>query len=229
MVWEIKVLFMICRSYLFYCDDDRLSARKGWALGLLVEFRKWRVLIGKWILPQHLTLNHPYTLRRRTNISFNLVSLYLFVKNVVTSPWDKQICNKIVLCVAAHSNIGSAAAPLLGLWLRIPPEAWMSVSFECCQAEVSSMSWSLVQKSPTYSGASLCVFQKHLKWGGHDPPCAEGNTCIWTINIWVCVCVCAGLKESLFCLLLWSLWCAAVCSAVAMVARKKVRFVWACL
>jgi hypothetical protein len=27
---------------------------------------------------------------------------------------------------------GSAAARLLGLWVRIPPEAWMSVSCECC-------------------------------------------------------------------------------------------------
>jgi hypothetical protein len=27
---------------------------------------------------------------------------------------------------------GSEAARLLGLWVRIPPEAWMSVSCECC-------------------------------------------------------------------------------------------------
>jgi hypothetical protein len=27
---------------------------------------------------------------------------------------------------------GSAAARLLGLWVRIPPGAWMSVSCECC-------------------------------------------------------------------------------------------------
>jgi hypothetical protein len=27
---------------------------------------------------------------------------------------------------------GSAAVRLLGLWVRIPPEAWMSVPFECC-------------------------------------------------------------------------------------------------
>jgi len=24
------------------------------------------------------------------------------------------------------------AARLLGLWVRIPPESWMSVSFDCC-------------------------------------------------------------------------------------------------
>jgi hypothetical protein len=27
---------------------------------------------------------------------------------------------------------GSAAARLLGLWDRIPPRAWMSISCECC-------------------------------------------------------------------------------------------------
>ena len=27
---------------------------------------------------------------------------------------------------------GSAAARLLGLWVRVSPEAWMSVSCECC-------------------------------------------------------------------------------------------------
>jgi len=33
---------------------------------------------------------------------------------------------------------GSAAARLLGLWVRIPPGAWMSVvSVMCCQVEVS--------------------------------------------------------------------------------------------
>jgi hypothetical protein len=27
---------------------------------------------------------------------------------------------------------GSAAARLLGLWVRIPPGAWLSVSCDCC-------------------------------------------------------------------------------------------------
>ena len=36
---------------------------------------------------------------------------------------------------------GSTAARLLGLWVRIPPGAWMSVCVECCaccQVEVSA-------------------------------------------------------------------------------------------
>ena len=39
-----------------------------------------------------------------------------------------------------------------------PAGAWMPVCFVmCCQVEVSATSWSLVQRSPTDSGAPLCV------------------------------------------------------------------------
>ena len=52
----------------------------------------------------------------------------------------------------------SAAAHLLRLWARIPPGAYMFiVSVVWCQVAVSVMSWSLVQRSPTDCGASLCV------------------------------------------------------------------------
>ena len=57
----------------------------------------------------------------------------------------------------------SAAARLLRLWVRIPPGAWMFVCCECCQVEVSATSWSLVQRSPTDCGVSLCVISKNLK------------------------------------------------------------------
>ena len=52
----------------------------------------------------------------------------------------------------------SAAARLLRLWVRIPPEAWIFIccSVVCCQV-VSATSWSLVQRSPTDRSASLCV------------------------------------------------------------------------
>jgi hypothetical protein len=52
--------------------------------------------------------------------------------------------------VAARSK-----ASLLRLWVRIPPVAVVNVV--CCQVEVSATSWSLVQRSPTDCGASLCV------------------------------------------------------------------------
>jgi len=50
---------------------------------------------------------------------------------------------------------GSADARLLGLRVRIPPEAWMSVcvSVTCCHVEVRAWGWSLVQTRPT-----LCVW-----------------------------------------------------------------------
>ena len=47
---------------------------------------------------------------------------------------------------------GSAGAYMPELRVRIPPGAWMSVSFECCVLsgrEVSVMGRSLLQRSPT--------------------------------------------------------------------------------
>jgi hypothetical protein len=44
------------------------------------------------------------------------------------------------------------------------------VSVVFCQVEVSAPSCSLVQRSPTDCGASLCVWsRKPQEWGGHDP------------------------------------------------------------
>jgi hypothetical protein len=39
----------------------------------------------------------------------------------------------------------------------------------CCQVEVSATRWSLVQRSPTDCGASLCVIKKPRRWKGHSP------------------------------------------------------------
>jgi len=43
------------------------------------------------------------------------------------------------------------------------------VSVVCCQVEVSATSWSLVQRSHTYCGASSCVIQKPRECGGPGP------------------------------------------------------------
>jgi hypothetical protein len=53
----------------------------------------------------------------------------------------------------------SSAARLLRVWVRIPRGAWIfiAVSVVFCQVEVSVTDWSLVQRSPTDCGASLCV------------------------------------------------------------------------
>jgi len=55
---------------------------------------------------------------------------------------------------------GSTAACLLRLWVRIPPQAWTSVCYECCvccQVEVSATGLSLVQRNPNDCGALLSV------------------------------------------------------------------------
>jgi len=60
--------------------------------------------------------------------------------------------------VAARSRLWSAAARLLGLWVRIPPGALMFVvSVVCCQVKVSATSWSFIQRSPTDCGASYVI------------------------------------------------------------------------
>jgi hypothetical protein len=51
---------------------------------------------------------------------------------------------------------GSETARFLGLQVRIPPGAWMSLSCECCEVEVSASYWPLVQISPTACGVSGC-------------------------------------------------------------------------
>jgi hypothetical protein len=55
-------------------------------------------------------------------------------------------------------RLGSTAARLLGLWVRIPLWTWMSVSCECCvlQVEVSASERSLVQRSSTECCVSEC-------------------------------------------------------------------------
>jgi hypothetical protein len=52
----------------------------------------------------------------------------------------------------------SAAARLLRLRVRIPPEARVSVSCDCwsCQVELAASGWSFVQRSPTECGVSEC-------------------------------------------------------------------------
>jgi hypothetical protein len=40
------------------------------------------------------------------------------------------------------------------------------VSVVCCQVEVNATDWSLVQRSPTECGASLCVIKEPRKRGG---------------------------------------------------------------
>jgi hypothetical protein len=69
---------------------------------------------------------------------------------------------------------GSAFASLLGSTVRIGCICLASVV--CCQIEVSVTGRSLVQRSPTDCGASLCVIYKSHKWGSPGPRWADAKT-----------------------------------------------------
>jgi len=62
-------------------------------------------------------------------------------------PVDCLSTDAIPVCLLCRSQwphsvrCGSMAARLLGLRFRIPPGAWMSVSCECCEVEVSESGW----------------------------------------------------------------------------------------
>jgi hypothetical protein len=68
---------------------------------------------------------------------------------------------------------GSAAASLLGLWVRNPPVAWMPVSCECCMLSDRSLCVGLITR-PEESYRMWCVYKvwsRNLhKWGGLGPP-----------------------------------------------------------
>ena len=68
---------------------------------------------------------------------------------------------------------GSATARLLGLRVRIPPLAWMSLSYECCMlsGSLSETGWSLIQSSSTECVVSECdreAFTVRWSWPTRD-------------------------------------------------------------
>jgi hypothetical protein len=81
----------------------------------------------------------------------------------------------------------STATRLLRSWVRNPPGTWMFVCCVFCQVEVDAKSWSLVQRSPTDSGASLCVITKPRVRESHSPRLAAKpekikiNNCDWLL------------------------------------------------
>jgi len=117
-----------------------------------------------------------------TNQGTHLRSLLLFVYFIITSIkfFKFMDCNNILLLqkyfCRSQWPLGlrrrSAVGRLLRLWIRIPPEAWTFVCCECCvccRVEVSATSRSLVERSPTECGASLCVIQIPREWGSPGP------------------------------------------------------------
>jgi hypothetical protein len=68
---------------------------------------------------------------------------------------------------------GSAAAHLLGLWVRIPPRAWMSVCCECCVLSGRGL-WDELVPRPEESYrlwcvSNVCDHETSTKRGGPGP------------------------------------------------------------
>jgi hypothetical protein len=102
------------------------------------------------------TLNSKYILL--------LLKLLLLLFWFETAILSQSLCNMCRSQWPRGLRYRSSAARLLRPCVRIPPRAWMFVvSVLCCQVEVSATIWSLVQRSSTDCGASLCVIKKHSK------------------------------------------------------------------
>ena len=98
----------------------------------------------KWFLNTHWWF---FLMRTKPTTAYRYMWSYCSINSVACrSQWPRGL------------RRGSAAANLLGLWVRIPPWAWLSVSTNivCCLVEVSAPGWSLVQRSPTECGVSEC-------------------------------------------------------------------------
>jgi hypothetical protein len=76
------------------------------------------------------------------------------VGSVLIGPLWNEISQ--MLCNAHRQVPVRVAAPLLGLWVRIPPGSWVFVSLSavCLQVQDSAYGWSLVQRRPTECGVS---------------------------------------------------------------------------
>ena len=75
--------------------------------------------------------------------------------------------------LAARSKAcGSAAARLLGLWVRISPGTWVFVCCECCVLSGRGLCYGLITR-PEESYRLWCVvvcdLEKPQEWGGHSP------------------------------------------------------------
>jgi hypothetical protein len=87
----------------------------------------------------------------------------------------------------------------------------------CCQVEVSANSLSLIQRSPTDCGSSLCVIKKPRERGGHSPCWAAESEKI-IINNNGCVTVLQLMREAISSFLLfppsWQVKLRRACSAI---------------
>jgi hypothetical protein len=93
-------------------------------------------------------------LNKNLTVTHSTTPVYSSLK-VTTSPVPRSF-SLDTWCL----RCGSAAARLLGLWARILPRAYMSVSCECrVSSEFSTTDWSLVQRSPNECSVCMCVIE----------------------------------------------------------------------
>jgi hypothetical protein len=72
---------------------------------------------------------------------------------------------------------GSAAARLLGLWVRIPPRAWMNVSCECCMLSGRGLCVGLITRpEESYRVWWVWVWSRILD---NEEACAKESCCTW--------------------------------------------------
>jgi hypothetical protein len=100
--------------------------------------------------------------RSSQNTWISVLIIYIAIHRVSRSQWPR--------CVRR----GSAAARLLGLRVRIPHRAWMSVSCECCVLSGRGHCDELITR-PEESYRVWCVYKvwswslEKKKWGGLGP------------------------------------------------------------
>ena len=86
----------------------------------IVAFAFWQLSVSRFVyLSRVITINN---LRHGRRCRYCRLRLTDFALHIVSgrSWWPRDLRH------------GSAAARLLGMWVRIPPGAWMSVCCECC-------------------------------------------------------------------------------------------------
>jgi hypothetical protein len=105
----------------------------------------------------------------------NVILLLLLLLLLLLSSLMSSLCR--VLTITCRSQWPrdlrrrSTAVRLLGLWVRIPPRAWMSVSCECCVLSGRGLCDELVPR-PEKSCRVWCVWVWSWsleKWGGLGP------------------------------------------------------------
>jgi len=62
----------------------------------------------------------------------------------------------IIIIIIIIGTCGSTTARLLGLWVRIPPGAWIYVCCECCALSARGPCDGPIQRSPTEWGVPEC-------------------------------------------------------------------------